>query len=213
METHAHDHAPNHHAHFRRFTGAFGLVGSVGMLLHNDDRGPIALEVAAVQPGEALVDVGCGPGNAARLAAKRGAKVIGVDPAPAMLRLGRLVSVGRGVRYQRGAAEALPLGDATADVVWTLASVHHWPDLEGGLREVVRVLRPAGRFLALETHVEAGAGGRHSHGLGSHGWTNEQAEVFAELCEAHGLRGVRVERHEAKHRAHLTVFGARDDRS
>jgi ubiquinone/menaquinone biosynthesis C-methylase UbiE len=48
--------------------------------------------------------------------------------------------------------------------------VHHWHDLDAGLAEVRRVLRPSGRFLAIERQVEPGA-----TGLASHGWTAEQA--------------------------------------
>jgi SAM-dependent methyltransferase len=70
-------------------------------------------------------------------------------------------------------------------VAWTLASVHHWPDLEGGLAEVHRVLAPGGRFLAMERCTVPGA-----QGLASHGWTDHQAELFASMLGDAGFSDV-----------------------
>jgi ubiquinone/menaquinone biosynthesis C-methylase UbiE len=102
--------------------------------------------------------------------------VTGVDPAAVMLRTARLFPR-RGVRYLSGSAEAIPLPDGAAAVAWSLATVHHWSDIDAGLREVHRVLEPGGRFLALERLTHAGA-----TGVASHGWIPEQAQVFAERC-------------------------------
>jgi ubiquinone/menaquinone biosynthesis C-methylase UbiE len=111
--------------------------------------------------------------------------------------------VGRGVDYRAGAAEALPVDDAAADVVWALATVHHWPDLDAGLREAARVLRPGGRFLVIEKRTRPGA-----TGLASHGWTPEQAEAFAERCRNHGFADVAVGEHRAGRRPSLSVLAA-----
>jgi ubiquinone/menaquinone biosynthesis C-methylase UbiE len=92
-------------------------------------------------------------------------------------------------------AHALPVGDGWATVVWSLATVHHWPDIDAALSEVVRVLWPAGRFVAIERHVEAGA-----RGHASHGWTPGQAEAFATRCDAFGLFAA-VEEHADGNRA------------
>src|SRR3546814_11021587 len=93
------------------------------------------------------------------------------------------LSVGRRrTSYVAGSAEAIPLGDDTATVVWSIATVHHWADIDAGLVETLRVLRPGGRFLAAERHSPAGA-----EGLDSHGWTPEQAEAFANSCRPHGF--------------------------
>ena len=66
--------------------------------------------------------------------------------------------------------------------------MHHWRDLEAGLAEVTRVLAPGGRFVALERLTDEGA-----DGLASHGWTQAQAEAFADACRAAGFVDVRVE--------------------
>src|SRR5262249_36738155 len=141
--------------------------------------------------GDRLVDIGCGPGVAARRAARRGASAIGVDPAPLMLRLARLTTLGRGIEWKAGSAEALPLRDAEATVAWSLATVHHWNDIDAGLSEVRRVLQPGGRFLVTERRTAPDATGHASHG-----WTGDQAEMFAERCGAAGLEAVDVSTHQ-----------------
>ena len=105
------------------------------------------------------------------------------------------------VCYVDGSAEAIPLDDASATVVWSIATVHHWQDIDAGLAETRRVLGPGGRFLAGERHSEPGAQGPRSHG-----WTPEQAETFAEACRAHGFVDVRVEEHQTDRHAVLAVL-------
>src|SRR5918998_269668 len=93
---------------------------------------PSAIGLTAVGPEDDVVDIGCGSGAAVRRAARRGASsVVGVDPATVMLRVARLLGRssrrnGSAVRYVDAAAEALPLADGSASVVWALATVHHW---------------------------------------------------------------------------------------
>jgi ubiquinone/menaquinone biosynthesis C-methylase UbiE len=199
--------APNHHANFPAFTGTGGLLAAASFLVGRRADADYAIELADVGPGDDVVDVGCGPGVAARRAAVAGAtSVIGVDPAPVMLRMARTVSGIRrrsaAVRFVIGAAEALPLPDRSATVVWSLATVHHWRDVELGLAEARRVLRPTGRLLAIERLVEAGASGHASHG-----WTNDQAHSFAERSRAAGFVDVDVrEHHTSRRRLVLSVL-------
>ena len=128
---------PNHHAHHPGFSGVGGLVAALGFSVGRDPDAALAVDLAAVGPGDRVVDIGCGPGVAVRHAAAAGAtSVVGLDPAPVMIRVARLTSAFRrraGVRYLEGAAEALPLDDASATVVWSLSTVHHWHDLDRGL--------------------------------------------------------------------------------
>ncbi|HEY8526176.1 MAG TPA: methyltransferase domain-containing protein [Acidimicrobiales bacterium] len=181
---------PNHHAHFPHFAGIGGLLAALTFTVGRGEDADLAAELTGLGPGDDVVDIGCGPGVAARRAAARGAaSVVGVDPAAVMLRVARLRRRS-GVRYVEGAAEALPLPDDSATVAWSLATVHHWDDVDRGLAEVRRVLRPGGRFLVLERQVRPGATGHASHG-----WTPEQAETFAERAEAAGLGAATVGRH------------------
>jgi ubiquinone/menaquinone biosynthesis C-methylase UbiE len=173
---------PNHHAHYPGFAGASGLLMALAFTVGRTRDADLAIALSGLAPGEHVVDVGCGPGNAVRRAARLGATATGIDPAPVMLRMARWFPSGARVRYLDAGAESLPLEDASADVVWSIAAVHHWPDLAGGLAEVHRVLRPGGRFVAIERHSEPGA-----TGVASHGWTGEQVDGFAVACREAGL--------------------------
>ena len=126
-----------------------------------------------------------------------------MDPAPIMLRVARLLTRRSDVQYVEGAAEALPAGDDSASVAWSIASVHHWTDLDAGLREVRRVLGHGGRFVAIERQTSPGA-----HGHASHGWTDAQAQGFADRCHAHGFVGVRVEHSTSGRRRTVGVIAS-----
>lgn len=192
---------PNHHADHPGFSGVGGTIAGLTMLIGRGSVGRLAAELADVDGGDHVVDVGCGPGSAAREAARRGANVTAVDPAPVMLRLAeRFTRACPSVSWRRGVAEALPLPDDSATVLWSIATVHHWPDLDGGLNEALRVLQPGGLLLAIERRTRPGA-----RGLASHGWTDAQAESFAERCIATGYREPEVETHRVGRTDHLTV--------
>ena len=193
---------PNHHADFPGFAGLSGLLAAASMVLGGRGNARLAERLSGLAPGEAVADIGCGPGTAARRAARLGAQVIGVDPAPVMLRLARLLTPRRAaaVRYLQGSAEALPLPDSSVSVAWSIACVHHWADLDAGLREARRVLKPGGRLVALERLTRPGA-----TGLASHGWTAGQASAFAERCRAHGFTDASTTQHEGGRRTTVSV--------
>jgi ubiquinone/menaquinone biosynthesis C-methylase UbiE len=196
--------APNHHAHFPGFAGVGGLVAALTFTVGRGADADLAIRLTGAGPDDDVVDVGCGPGVAVRRAAASCASVVGVDPAPVMLRVARRSTRGRAssaVRYLEGAAEALPLPDDSATVVWSLATVHHWRDLDAGLGEARRVLRPTGRLLAVERRVEPGATGHAGHG-----WTDDQARRFAERCGAAGFAEPTIGHHEAGRRRLVSVL-------
>jgi ubiquinone/menaquinone biosynthesis C-methylase UbiE len=171
-------------------------------------RGPAARTVAALAglcPQDKVVDIGCGPGTAARTAARRCAAVTAVDPAPEMLRLGRWVTAARritNVTFCQGGAEALPLPDASVTVAWALSSVHHWPDRAAGLAETARVLAPAGRILLAERLVKPGARGHSAYGL-----SREQASNLAADLAAAGFTGVSCDTSQIGRRTLLIICG------
>jgi SAM-dependent methyltransferase len=151
---------PNHHADYPGFSGMGGLLAGLTMLIGRGAVARLAADLTAVAGQDRVVDVGCGPGAAAREAARRGAAVIGLDPAPVMLTLARrLTRRDASITWTEGAAEAMPLPDGSATVVWSIATVHHWRDLDAGLSEVRRVLAPGGRLLAIERRTRPGARG------------------------------------------------------
>jgi ubiquinone/menaquinone biosynthesis C-methylase UbiE len=191
---------PNHHAHYPGFAGLSGLLAALSMMGREGDA-RLVEELSGLRPEDTVLDIGCGPGTAVRHAAGLGATATGVDPAPVMLRVARFLtrSTGR-VGYLAGTAEALPVPDRSASVVWAVASVHHWRDLDSGLSEARRVLRPGGRLVAVERRTRPGA-----RGHASHGWTDEQARAFGERCLQHGFAGPQVGRHRTGHRTTISV--------
>ncbi len=186
---------PNHHADHPGFSGLNGHLKAIAFLFGRDDSARLAIELAGLQNGDRVVDVGCGPGGAVHLAHQAGAEAIGVDPSSAMLRVARLRwRTGDRVAWRVGTAESVPADDGWATVYWSLATVHHWSDVDAGLREAARVLGPGGRLVAIERRIER----TDAEGVESHGWTTEQAESFAELCRRHGFLDVRTGSHPVR---------------
>ena len=95
------------------------------------------------------MDVGCGTGNAALLAAERGARVIGVDPAERLLEVAsdRARAGGLKARFIRGEAGSLPLPDASADVLVSVFGVIFAPDAGAAAAEMARAVRSGGRIV------------------------------------------------------------------
>jgi hypothetical protein len=114
------------------------------------------LERLVAPAGKDVVDVGCGGGALVRELASAGARPVGVEISEEQLAGARARDDGGGARYLVGRAEALPLDDASADLVVFMRSLHHVPPqhLEAGLREARRVLRPDGAVYVAEPLAE-----------------------------------------------------------
>jgi ubiquinone/menaquinone biosynthesis C-methylase UbiE len=166
------------------------------------------VDVAMLQPNEDVLDVACGTGFVARLAAQRvGAKgrVVGIDLNPSMIEAARAASGREGVDWRIGDAGALPLENGGFDVVLCQQGLQFFPDRVGALREMRRVLRLGGRLAftvwsaigdtpyqaalaaALARHVnpEAGSIARAPHAL-------HDAVELHDLVTAAGFGNVRV---------------------
>jgi len=106
--------------------------------------------VAAVdpRPGQRVLDVACGSGNAALIAARRFCRVTGVDYVPALIERARQRAAADGVTvdFQVGDAQALPFPDASIDVVLSTFGVMFAPDQERAASELLRVCKPGGRI-------------------------------------------------------------------
>ena len=105
-----------------------------------------------LEPGERVVDVGCGGGIDSLIAAKmvgRRGRVIGVDMTPAMLAKARASAAAahmKNVEFRDGFGEALPVEDEWADVVISNGVLNLMPDKAAALQEMGRVLKPGGRL-------------------------------------------------------------------
>jgi len=102
------------------------------------------LEWLAAQPGERILDLGCGDGQLSARIAAMGAEVTGVDASPQMAAAARA----RGIRADEASAESLPYPDHSFDAVFSNAVLHWVRDQDAMLEEVRRVLRPGGRLVA-----------------------------------------------------------------
>jgi ubiquinone/menaquinone biosynthesis C-methylase UbiE len=178
----------NHHADHPGFAGISGAAFALVSALTRNRAAREICDRAGVSPTDRAVDLGCGSGNAVREAARRGAEATGIDPAAVMLRVAGLLMRGPRLTWAQGTAEAIPLPDASATVLWSVAAIHHWQDVDAALAEIHRVLAPGGRFLGVERRTTEGA-----TGLATHGWTEAQAETFAAQCRDAGFVAVTVE--------------------
>jgi ubiquinone/menaquinone biosynthesis C-methylase UbiE len=131
-----------------------------------------ALEFAdriGVAAGDTLLDVACGSGQLALIAARRGARVTGVDIATNAIEAarGRAASEGLDARFDEGDAEALPYGDAAFDIVATIFGAMFAPRPERAAREMLRVCRPGGT-IAMANWTKEGFVGRMFGAIGRH---------------------------------------------
>jgi len=102
-----------------------------------------------------VLDVGCGTGRLLRLMHQLwpDAKLTGIDPTPGMVERARQLTPS--ATFEVSFAEALPVSDASVDVVVSTFSFHHWSDQGAGLQEVARVLRPTGYFFLADAVLPA----------------------------------------------------------
>lgn len=122
------------------------------------------LRHAELRPGERMLDVGCGTGVLALLAAEAtgpAGEVVGIDPAPRMIAIARAKAreTGSAAQFKLGVIERLPFEDASFEVVLSSLMLHHLPSevKRAGLQEVYRVLKPGGRLVVVDIDRPANA--------------------------------------------------------
>ena len=203
----AHEHEHDHHGHGHE--NDQGIKGALRYLrwLPEMWRSPVndaVIDLVGPRQGERVLDIGAGMGAGTMRAASSDAHVIAVEPTPFMRRvLGarRLCSRRRGnVEIVDGTAERLPADDQTIDAVWAVNTMHHWSDVERGVAEIARVLKPEGRALLVDevftdpSHPDYERFGAE-HGPEHHGFTMVEADEMGALFRAAGLTDVDASNH------------------
>jgi SAM-dependent methyltransferase len=170
--------------------GALGRVAGwvMGRWSSNVRRSHWAVELLDLQPGERLLEVGCGPGVAIAAAATRGGIVVGVDRSAVMVgqarrRNRRAVRTGR-VELHTSRVEDLPFFDAPFDKALAVNTVGHWDDPLTGLMALRKALRDGGTIAIVSQPRGAGATEADSHAA---------ADAPARLLGDAGFDDVRVE--------------------
>lgn len=167
----------------------------------------LLVRLAALRPGERVLDVACGTGVVARLASEQvgdTGTVAGLDLNPGMLAVARTATPPRTrIEWYEASAESMPMPDASFDVVLCQMGLQFVPDKSAALQEIRRVLVPGGRLLfnvpgptpplfkvmgeALARQMGAGAAGFVDHVFSLH----DTAEI-QELVAGAGFHDVSV---------------------
>lgn len=178
------------------------FVPAIGAPLAQD-----LMKIAALRAGERVLDVACGTGVVARLAAQAvgtGGTVAGLDIHPGMLAVARSATPGTAIDWHEASAEAMPLPDGSFDAVLCQMGLQFVRDKHAAFREMHRVLIPGGRLVlsvpgptpplfvilgeSLARHVGAEAAGFVNHVFALH-----DTESLRNLMNRAGFRDVSVE--------------------
>jgi len=185
-------------AEYERF-----FVPAIGAPLATD-----LIRIAALRPGERVLDVACGTGVVARLASQQvgtTGTVAGLDVNPGMLAVARSATPpGMSVKWHEASAEAMPLPDSSFDALLCQMGLEFMPDKQVALREMWRVLVRGGRLVlsvpgptpppfvileeALARHI-----GVETAGFVNHVFSLHDAAEIRSLIDTAGFRDVSVQ--------------------
>lgn len=164
-----------------------GLHGDAGNAFHQTVVEPAVLDLLALQPGERVLDIGCGSGQLARQLAGLGAQVVATDAAAAFLPLAAARSstlppeVQDRLTWKQVDAtdeDALAaLGEGAFDAAVSTMALMDIPDIDPLHRAVARLLRPGGRFVVALAHPAFNQSGINRLAE----WVDEQGSVRVEM--------------------------------
>jgi ubiquinone/menaquinone biosynthesis C-methylase UbiE len=143
-------HKTNHKTQEELVSGQFGSRAAAYLSSAVHAQGRDLENLAALvrdKPQAKVLDLGCGAGHVSFYVAPHVREVVAYDLSAEMLDVVGRTAAQRGltnITTQAGMAEHLPFTDASFDYVFSRYSAHHWRDLDAGLREIARVLKPAG---------------------------------------------------------------------
>lgn len=180
---------------------AFGAVGArlYAWFNRHPESNRAVVELAALRPGDHVLEVGCGPG----VGLEQAARVVGpdhaaaVDPSETFVAMARKRVPGADVRV--AGAEDVPFGDAAFTAIFTLASMHHWADRDAGLATLTAKLAPGGRLVLGERLLD-----RPGHGI-----TPAQIDDVTARLAALGQTGVRTERRQVGRKTLAVIVSER----
>lgn len=131
-----------YHQHLQRPTGTY----------HRDVILPNLLRLMAVEKGEVVLDVACGEGFFARELFHAGAKVIGTDLAPELIKIAQKISP-KDITYHAAPADRMPfLKDASVDTVLMSLAIQNIEDMRAAFAESHRLLKPGGKIFLVMNH-------------------------------------------------------------
>ncbi len=171
-----------------------------------------ALTHLQIPEGATVLDVGCGGGRTINKLAAKAAQVYGIDYAAGSVATSRahnqrLIAEGR-VHVEQASVSQLPFPDDKFDLVTAIETQYYWPNLQGDMREILRVLKPGGRLMVV---AESYKGARHDAVLGPAmnllGSSRLSVDDHRALFLAAGYE--RVEIAEEQRRGWICVIGAK----
>ncbi len=113
-------------------------------------------EFCNLLPSERVLDIGCGSGAAVRAIASKlsTGQVTGIDPTPKMLEFASKLTEenkdNQQITFLLAGAEKIPVKSESCDLVLAVNTLHHWMNVNEGLNEVLRILKPSGRFVSID---------------------------------------------------------------
>lgn len=191
--------APSTHGRLIRWAWLYDHVVNWLMLGRARQLREMTVDLAQIQPGETILDVGCGTGDLTLVAKKRtgpSGKVAAIDAAPEMIAVARRKAAHAQIEvdFRVSPVEALPFPDASFDVVVSSLMMHHLPLAvkQQGLPEIRRVLKPGGRLVIIDMKRPTTIVGRAIIILSLHAALREGVQDLPPLLREAGFARVQV---------------------